>query len=191
MKFVSPSHRGTTCQWRWSGMPAPATRPRFMPTLNPLGCRASRRIRTETLIRSEASVSSGSSISARSPTCLRGATIRCPGLYGYLLRITKARSLRVRMCTFSSSPTPGISQKMQPPSSSEVAADLMYSMRQGVQSRSIRRSPGRPPSRWPSTRAPPPRAPGTPRRPRLEPPCRTGRGRPPSPPRSPCPPPPG
>ena len=37
MKFVSPPHRGTTCQWRCSGMPAPATRPRFSPTLNPWG----------------------------------------------------------------------------------------------------------------------------------------------------------
>src|SRR3954453_12247582 len=33
VKFVSPFQRGTTCQCRWSGMPAPATRPRFIPTL--------------------------------------------------------------------------------------------------------------------------------------------------------------
>src|SRR5205085_65166 len=35
MKLVSPFQRGTTCQWRWSAMPAPATRPRFMPRLYP------------------------------------------------------------------------------------------------------------------------------------------------------------
>ena len=38
MKFVSPIQRGTMCQWRWPGTPAPAARPRFRPMLNPCGC---------------------------------------------------------------------------------------------------------------------------------------------------------
>ena len=37
MKFVSPIQRGTMCQWRWPGTPAPAARPRFNPMLNPCG----------------------------------------------------------------------------------------------------------------------------------------------------------
>ena len=37
MKFVSPDQRGTTWRWTWSAMPAPATRPRFQPRLNPSG----------------------------------------------------------------------------------------------------------------------------------------------------------
>ena len=39
MKFVSPAQRGTTWRWTWSAMPAPATRPRFQPRLNPPGRR--------------------------------------------------------------------------------------------------------------------------------------------------------
>ena len=35
MKLVSPFHRGTTCQWTCSAIPAPAARPRFIPTLWP------------------------------------------------------------------------------------------------------------------------------------------------------------
>ena len=35
MKFVSPCQRGTICQCTWPGSPAPATCPRFNPTLNP------------------------------------------------------------------------------------------------------------------------------------------------------------
>ena len=35
MKFVSPLQRGTMCQCRWPGTPAPATWPRFKPTLKP------------------------------------------------------------------------------------------------------------------------------------------------------------
>ena len=37
MKFVSPFQRGTTWRCQWSTMPAPATLPRLMPTLNPSG----------------------------------------------------------------------------------------------------------------------------------------------------------
>src|SRR5262245_10374455 len=37
MKLVSPFQRGTMCQWRWPGRPAPATRPRLRPTLKPSG----------------------------------------------------------------------------------------------------------------------------------------------------------
>ena len=37
MKFVSPTQRGSTCTWRCPGTPAPAARPRFMPTLTPSG----------------------------------------------------------------------------------------------------------------------------------------------------------
>src|SRR5207249_9702506 len=40
MKFVSPFQRGTTCQCRWPGTPAPATRPRLRPTLKPSGALA-------------------------------------------------------------------------------------------------------------------------------------------------------
>ena len=35
MKFVSPFQRGTMCQCRWPGSPAPATRPTFKPMLKP------------------------------------------------------------------------------------------------------------------------------------------------------------
>ncbi|MFM8704233.1 MAG: hypothetical protein ACKOHG_10300 [Planctomycetia bacterium] len=38
MKFTSPCQRGTMCQWRWPGSPAPATDPRFNPMLNPCAC---------------------------------------------------------------------------------------------------------------------------------------------------------
>ena len=35
MKFTSPGQRGTTCQWRCPGTPAPATAPTFSPMLKP------------------------------------------------------------------------------------------------------------------------------------------------------------
>src|SRR4029079_6642407 len=37
MKFVSPPQRGTMCMWYGSAAPAPATWPKFMPTLKPSG----------------------------------------------------------------------------------------------------------------------------------------------------------
>ena len=37
MKFVSPIHRGSTCRWRWRGMPAPPARPRLAPMFRPVG----------------------------------------------------------------------------------------------------------------------------------------------------------
>ena len=37
MKFVSPIHRGTMWTCRWSGIPAPAARPRFKPMFIPSG----------------------------------------------------------------------------------------------------------------------------------------------------------
>ena len=37
MKFVSPFQRGTMCQCKWPGRPAPATRPRFKPDVEALG----------------------------------------------------------------------------------------------------------------------------------------------------------
>src|SRR5262249_49518901 len=37
MKFVSPLQRGTMWMCRWSRTPAPAARPRLMPTLTPCG----------------------------------------------------------------------------------------------------------------------------------------------------------
>ena len=43
MKLVSPPQRGTTCWCRWAAMPAPATPPRFMPTLNPCAPLAARK----------------------------------------------------------------------------------------------------------------------------------------------------
>ena len=43
MKFVSPFQRGTTWRWPWSTIPAPATRPRFQPTLKPSGAKTARR----------------------------------------------------------------------------------------------------------------------------------------------------
>ena len=43
MKLVSPPHRGTMCWCRWAAMPAPATAPMFMPTLNPCAPVAARR----------------------------------------------------------------------------------------------------------------------------------------------------
>ena len=46
MKFVSPSQRGTTCQWRCPGSPAPAAFPWFRPILYPCG----RSIRSSTAI---------------------------------------------------------------------------------------------------------------------------------------------
>ena len=45
MKLVSPDQRGTMCQCRWPGKPAPATRPRFRPMLKPSGFIRSRRRR--------------------------------------------------------------------------------------------------------------------------------------------------
>ena len=35
MKLVSPCQRGTRCQCKWPGRPAPATRPKFNPMLKP------------------------------------------------------------------------------------------------------------------------------------------------------------
>ena len=40
MKLVSPFQRGTTCQCRWSGMPAPATRAQVQPHVEPVRVRS-------------------------------------------------------------------------------------------------------------------------------------------------------
>src|SRR5438034_9684682 len=58
--------------------------------------------------------------------------MKCPDVYGNLFRITIARSARWTTSRSSSSPSTAV-QKTHPCSSS---ADLMYSRRQGAQSRS-------------------------------------------------------
>ena len=63
MKLVSPPQRGTTCWCRWAAMPAPATPPRFMPTLKPCAFEAVRRARIERLVWSASSAVSASSSS--------------------------------------------------------------------------------------------------------------------------------
>jgi len=40
MKFESPTQRGTTCMWKWSGTPAPAALPILAPILKPSGWNA-------------------------------------------------------------------------------------------------------------------------------------------------------
>ena len=95
MKFVSPPQRGTTCQCRCPGIPAPATRPRFSPTLNPCGCRGRRAAPGRDRCSSDAISAFSSAVSSSSsPTWRTGSTSRCPGLYGYLARVTNAGSPR-------------------------------------------------------------------------------------------------
>src|SRR6185436_2650103 len=122
-------------------MPAPATRPRFMPRFKPCGSVSAWSARIARTSSASTSANSAVSSSTRSPTCRKGATIRCPGLYGYEFRITNASSPRTRMPVRSSSPSAGRSQKMQPASSPCCLAAWMYAIRQGDQIRSTP-SPG-------------------------------------------------
>src|SRR5262249_28595961 len=78
MKFVSPFQRGTTWRWPWSTMPAPATRPRFQPTLNPSGAKTARSASIDSVASRCVSRASASSRSPNAEPCRYGATIRCP-----------------------------------------------------------------------------------------------------------------
>src|SRR5262245_3748051 len=82
------------------------------------------------------SVSSAVSRPASRPTCRLATTIRCPLLYGNLLRITNARTPRW-MRSGSSSPLASASQKMQPVDG--TLASVTYPSLQGVQRRLIGR----------------------------------------------------
>src|SRR5215204_3341997 len=122
-------------------MPAPATRPRFMPRLKPCGSVSASSARIERTSSSSTSANSAVTRSPRSPTCRNGATIRCPGLYGNEFKITNASSPRTRILVRSSSSSAGRSQKMQPASSPCCLVAWMYAIRQGDQMRSTP-SPG-------------------------------------------------
>src|SRR5918994_754033 len=122
-------------------MPAPATRPRFMPRLKPCGSVSASSARIERTSSASTSANSAVSRSPRSPTCRNGATIRCPGLYGNEFKITNASSPRTRILVRSSSSSAGRSQKMHPASSPCSLAAWMYAIRQGDQMRSTP-SPG-------------------------------------------------
>src|ERR671931_2381310 len=67
MKFVSPFQRGTTCRCRWSSKPAPATLPRFRPTLNPSGALTSRKARIARCASAMSSLTSSVRHASRSP----------------------------------------------------------------------------------------------------------------------------
>ena len=78
MKFTSPCHRGTMCQWRWPGSPAPATEPRLRPMLNPCACIESSMCRHQ---RARPCCRSSSSSAERAASVARwssGATSRWP-----------------------------------------------------------------------------------------------------------------
>ena len=91
MKFVSPFQRGTRCQCKCPGTPAPATRPKLTPILNPS---ADMRLRNSRVMSCRACIpSSNSSLSrsSRFALCAKGATSRCPLLYGYRLSMVRVR----------------------------------------------------------------------------------------------------
>ena len=83
MKLVSPVHRGTTWMCRWSAMPAPAGRPRFMPDVQPLRPvrLGERHLRAPRQRASARPVPPGVA-SASVATWRFGTTIRWPLLYG-------------------------------------------------------------------------------------------------------------
>src|SRR6476619_623244 len=137
MKFVSPPHRGTTCQCRCSGMPAPATWPRFSPMLNPCGSDASRRAWTHRWRNAAIAAFSSVPRSANSPTCRVGSTRRWPGLYGNFASVTNACSSRTRMRSSSAVPSSN-AQKTQLRSDGSSLLAWMYSIRHGLHRRSIR-----------------------------------------------------
>src|SRR6266545_6927814 len=122
-------------------MPAPATRPRFIPRLKPCGSISPSSARIERVSSESTSSNSAGSMAPKSPTWRNGATIRWPGLYGNEFKITNASSPRTRIFVRSSSPSAGRSQKMQPASSPWSLAAWMYAIRQGDQMRSTP-SPG-------------------------------------------------
>ena len=116
MKLASPFQRGTTCWCRCPEREPPAAAPRLMPTLKACGDATPRIVATAVRVRSVSSRSSAGSSSVRSATCRYGQTMRCPGLYGNRLRITKQCSPRWTISD-SSSARCGPLQKGHPGSS--------------------------------------------------------------------------
>ena len=90
MKLVSPFQRGTTCTCRWSGTPAPAGLPRFMPMLNASGA-VDRSSAADAALRHVHQARWPARVQARrNRRCAAyGATSRCPLLYGYRFSSTK------------------------------------------------------------------------------------------------------
>jgi len=78
IKFVSPSQRGTRWMCRWSGRPAPAHRPKFIPTLKPCGFITSDRAFCDSRTNFISSNSSSSLDVWRSGMCRRGAISKWP-----------------------------------------------------------------------------------------------------------------
>ena len=83
MKLVSPFHRGTRCQCRWSAKPAPAAAPRLRPTFMPSGLKV--RCSSAMLRRSPHSAPrarGGLERRRGSAVWTRGASITCALAYG-------------------------------------------------------------------------------------------------------------
>src|SRR5436190_17783121 len=104
-------------------MPAPATRPRFQPRLNPSGRYSPCNAAIARCASPWISAASSRVTAPKSPTWRVGATIRCPDAYGNLFSSTSATT--PRWITISS----GASQKMHPGVSSDCS---MYSSRHGA-----------------------------------------------------------
>ena len=115
MKFVSPSHRGTMCMWRCPGNPAPAHRPKFIPTLKPRGFIANESAFCDSLMSLVNSNSSSSLALSSSGMCRVGAISKWPLLYGKRFSTTMLLSERHSTRFLSSSwGLPLISQMKQP-----------------------------------------------------------------------------
>ena len=135
MKLLSPNHRGTRCQCRCPGTPAPAARPRFSPTLNPSGF--IRFSKTPVSIRSVRWVSSSSSSvsSSRRALCALGVTSRCPLLYGYRFSTTTDSSVRwTTRFARSSAPAAARQMKQSSPAAGLSFGAVMYASRHGAHS---------------------------------------------------------
>src|SRR5208282_406938 len=131
---LSPAQRGTICQCRCSANPAPAARPRLAPTLNAAGCRLARIAFIDAATASPSPARSARASNSGDATWLRGATMICPLLYGYLLSITSTtrfsnRTRRSRRSASDSLPK----QKMHALGSARMLR--RYSYRHGAHSR--------------------------------------------------------
>ena len=95
MKLVSPFQRGTMCQCRWPGTPAPATRPRFSPTLKPVRRSSASRMMPTHLPHDVLQVEQFVVVEfVELPLVGRGQTSRWPLLYGKRLSTTTDSAVR-------------------------------------------------------------------------------------------------
>src|SRR5579862_2043215 len=135
MKLLSPVQRGTICQCMCSANPAPAALPRLAPTLNACGCMFSR---INLMDAATASMSTDRSVrvsNSNDATWLRGATMMCPLLYGYLLSMTRTSRFSNRTSRSRRSASVSLPKQKMHAFGSESRL-RKYAYRQGAHSRS-------------------------------------------------------